>query len=195
MSITSDLAFAEKRLAALINSRADSEEREARADQVARVRADDAKCATLMAEYQEDYRAFGAEPPLVRSDEWASQYQKRLLRGLQRRLSPDSKLADLGLLDGVPAPALANFSQMIRDEASREAFRPSEANLPESVDDPRARIERTDSATGERRIEYRAKRSFIHDLSQQPLTVMRIVDPRTQNVLFGPAFDKAPRSR
>ena len=37
MSITSDLAYAEKRLAALINSRADSEERQVRADRAERV--------------------------------------------------------------------------------------------------------------------------------------------------------------
>ena len=59
MSITSDLAYAEKRLAALINSRADSEEREARADRAERVRADDARCADLAASYQEDYAAHG----------------------------------------------------------------------------------------------------------------------------------------
>ena len=191
MSITSDLAYAEKRLAALINSRADSEERQARADRAERVRADDARCANLAASYQEDYAAHGVSPPLPNADEWSSGYEKRLLRGLQRRLSPDSKLADSSILD-VPPAALTNFAQMIRAESAREAFRPSEANLPETVNDQRAKIERTDAATGERRIEYRAKRSFIHDFSMQPLKVHRIINPRTREILFGPAFPTAP---
>jgi hypothetical protein len=188
MSVTSELAEAERRLARMIGARADAEEREARADKAERVRRDDLKCRDLAAEYQSDFAAFGVTPPMARSDEWSGQFEKRLLRGLQRRLSPDSKLADPSILD-VPAPALANFATMIRAEASREAFRPSEANLPESVDDPRAKVERVDSNTGERRIEYQARRSFIKDLSMEPLRVLRFVG-KGGEILFGPPVAK-----
>ena len=59
-----------------------------------RVRADDARCADLAASNQADYAAHGVTPPLPNADEWSAGYEKRLLLGLQRRLSPDSKLAD-----------------------------------------------------------------------------------------------------
>jgi hypothetical protein len=193
MSYTAELEQAERRLARMINHRADSEEREVRADKAARVRADDAKCQSLMAEFQEDFRQFGTEPPLVRSDEWSDQYQVRLLKNLQRKLSPSSDLADSRLLDNIPrGPALENFTQMIRSEARSEAKRPSFDNLPETLDDPRSRLETVDPNSGARKIEWRAKRSFIADMNMAPKTVVRIVDPRTQNVLFGRPFDKAP---
>jgi hypothetical protein len=191
MAYTSELAEAERRLAKMIGARADSEEREARTDKAERVRRDDLHCRDLAAEFQSDFAAFGVEPPMPRADEWSNEYQKRLLRGLQRRLSPDSDLADPSLLD-VPPAALTNFAQMIRAESAREAYRPSPANLPESVDDPRARVERTDSNTGARKIEYQARRSFIADLSQTPMRVLRFVG-KGGEILFGPPMDKVRR--
>jgi hypothetical protein len=59
---------------------------------------------------------------------------------------------------------------------------------------PRAKIERVDSATGERRIEYQAKRSFIHDLSMQPQRVLRMIG-KNGDVIFGPPFDRMPNAR
>jgi hypothetical protein len=191
MSVTSELAEAERRLARMINHRADSEAAEARADKAERIRRDDLRCRDLAAEFQSDFAAFGVEPPMPRADEWSNEYQKRLLRGLQRRLSPDSDLADSSLLD-VPPAALTNFAQMIRSEAAKEAYRPSPANLPESVDDPRARVERTDSNTGARKIEYQARRSFIADLSQTPMRVLRFVG-KGGEILLGPPMDKVRR--
>lgn len=190
---SAELEAAERRLARMINSRADSEEAERTATKRDRVRADDARCADLAASYQADYAAHGVTPPLPNADEWSAGYEKRLLRGLQRRLSPDSKLADSSILD-VPPAALTNFSQMIRAEAAREAYRPSLANLPESVDDPRARVERVDANTGERKIEYQARRSFIRDLSMEPLKVLRFVG-KGGEILFGPPMDRVSKAR
>ena len=129
---------------------------------------------------------------MARSDEWSGQFERRLLKNLQRRLSPSSELADPGLLDGVPRNAMGNFRDMIRSEAGREAYKPSHDNLPLTVDDARARFETTNPDTGARQIEWRAQESFIKQMSQPPFTVVRIVDPRTQNVLYGRPFDKAP---
>ena len=192
MGITSELADAERRLARMINHRADSEAAEARADHAARVRADDARCATLRGEYQQDFAAHGLEVPMARSDEWSGQLERRLLKNLQRRLSPSSDLAAPNLLDGVPGNAMGNFRDMIHGEAGREAYKPSHDNLPLTVDDARAKFETVDPNSGARKIEWRAQESFIKQMSQPPFTVVRIVDPRTQNVLFGRPFDKAP---
>ena len=54
MSLTAELAEAERRLAAMICRRADDEDAQARADHAERVRADDIRCRGLMAEYQSD---------------------------------------------------------------------------------------------------------------------------------------------
>ena len=187
MSVTSELADAERRLARMINHRADSEAAEARADQAARVRADDARCASLRGEYQQDFAAHGIEVPMARSDEWSGQFEKRLLRGLQRRLSPSSELADLRLLDEVPSNALPNFREMIRSEASREAFRPSRDNLPLTVDDPRAKVERIDANTGHRQIEWQAQESFIKQMNAPAQRVLRFIG-KGGDVIFGPPF-------
>jgi len=184
MSMTASLADAERRLARLIHRAADEEDEQRRAANRERVRADDAKCASL---------AGGLEPPMARSDEWSSDYERRLVRGLQRRLPPRSELADPIMLDGVPdGKAFENFATSIRSAAASEADRPSFDNRPDSVDDPRARRERADPETGARTIEWIAKRSFISDLSRPGLRVARLLDPVSGRVLYGRAFEKAP---
>jgi hypothetical protein len=191
MAYTDELQRAERRLSELINAKADSVEADARADRAERIRRDDLRCRDLAAEFQGDYAAHGVSPPLPNANEWAADYERRLLKGLQRRLSPRNSYADDSMLDEIPASAMPHFAKMIRDEAAKEAYSPCEENLPESPSDPRALIDRTDDM-GQRRIEFRARRSFIHDLSMQPLRVLRMIG-KNGDVIFGPGFDKAPR--
>jgi hypothetical protein len=190
MAVTDELARAERRLAEMVNARADSEARERSRDKAERVRLDDLRCKDLAAEYQQDYAAHNATPPLIRSDEWSSDYHRRLLRGLQRRLSPRSDLADPTLFNEISGKTFENFAGMVRQEAAKEAHTPAE-NLPESVSDPRAMRERTDDM-GRRTIEFHAKRSFIADMSQEPQKVLRIMNQRTGDILYGPPM---PRMR
>jgi len=193
MTLTASLEAAERRLAKLINRTADEQESQRRADDRALVRRDDARCASLAAEFQPDFAAHGLEPPMARADEWSSDYERRLLRGLQRRLPPRSELANPAIIDGAPnGPALENFATSIRAAAAAEADRPSFDNRADSVDDPRARRERLDPETGARTIEWIAKRSFISDIARPGLRVQRITDPVSGRVLMGPQFAKAP---
>jgi hypothetical protein len=193
MSLTAALADAERRLAAMINRKADADEAEARADALARSRADDAKCQSLAADYQGDYAAHGVEPPMPRADESARAYEKRLLNGLQRRLAPRNEFADSTMLEGASPALFDKIGELIRGEAAKEAERPSFENLADSVDDPRAMRETVDAATGQRKIEWLAKTSFIKDMNRSGMRVHRIVDPTTQRVLFGPDFAQQPR--
>jgi hypothetical protein len=198
MSMVEELRNAEARLARMINRRADAEDAEARADDAQRradkrerIRQDDLRCRDLAAEYQSDFAAHGVEPPMPRADEWANQYERRLLSGLQRRLSPRSDLADPQFLGENLSPAVfASFAQMIRDEAGREAKTPSRENLPQTVADSRARFETTGPETGQRQIEWRARESFIKDMSRGGRRVLRFIG-KGGDVIFGPAFDKA----
>ena len=79
--LASSLREAERRLVEMVNRRADAEESEVRDDAAAkreRVRQDDLRFRDLQAEFQEDYRRFGAEPPLLRSDEWSADLRKKV---------------------------------------------------------------------------------------------------------------------
>lgn len=196
MSMTAELEAAERRLAQMISRRADAEEAqaradaaEARADKAALVRADDLRCRDLAAEYQSDYQAFGVTPPMPRADEWASDYERRLVRGLQRRLSPRSDYADSTMLDGLSPKTFDNIAKMVRDEAAREAAQPSLENLPANVNDPRAKVERMDDM-GHRSIEWRARESFIKDMSRPGRKVLRFVG-KDNTVLWGAPFSQA----
>ena len=186
MSVTSELAEAERRLARMVSVRADAEERQARADKAERVRADDLRCRDLAAEYQGDYQGFGVSPPLPGGNEWSDDYERRLVKGLQRRLSPRNSYADDSMLDGLRGKAFDNIARTIRDEAAQEAASPCPENLPESVSDPRAMVDRTD-AMGQRRIEFRARTSFIKEMNAPAQRVVRLIG-KGGDVIFGPPF-------
>ena len=124
---------------------------------------------------------------MARSDEWSGQFERRLLRGLQRRLSPSSDLAAPRLLDEIPSNAFGNFREMIRGEAANEARRPSHDNLPLTVDDPRAKVERVDANTGHRTIEWQAQQSFVKQMNAPAQRVMRFIG-KGGDVIFGPPF-------
>ena len=89
------------------------------------------------------------------------------------------------MLNGLSGRAFDNIAKLVRDAAAREAQRPSLENLPLSVADARARRETVDPETNERRVEYHARRSFIHDLSMEPKRVAMLVTNRG-NAVFSP---------
>jgi hypothetical protein len=186
-----DSAF--DRLDAIVNRRVREEEAALKRDDAARAdadaaqaRADDLRCRELAAEFQSDYAAFSCEPPMVRGDEWASDYHCRLLRGLQRRLSPRNDYAHPALLDGLSGRAFDNLAGIIRAEAAREAASPSFENLPPSGE--LISRNRVDSATGERSVEWFGKRSFIADMGRPGRKVLRLCNPKTGDVLLGRPF-------
>lgn len=151
--------------------RADAEQR--RSDD-AEVRADDDRCRDLAAAYQEDFARHGAEPPLFRSDEWSDAYERRLLRSLQRRLDPASDLANTKCAAPLSEISPRSFARPLRTKPPSRAI----PICPSWFYDPRAKLERQDSATGARTIEWRARTSFIADM--KPLSKRAfIADPRT----------------
>ena len=113
---------------------------------------------SLRGEYQQDFAAHGLEV--------ANGAQRRMERSITRNdcsevfsvAQPEFHLADPRLLDEIPSNALA-ISEMIRGEAANEARRPSHDNLPLTVDDPRAKVERVDANTGHRRSNGRRKKA------------------------------------
>ena len=184
-TMTEELRQAEKKLARMIEARADSEAAEARSDRAERIRADDLKCRDLAAEFQQDYAAHGVSPPLPGGNEWSDDYERRLVKGLQRRLSPRSSYADDSMLNGLKGKAFDNIARTIRDEAAMEAASPCMENLPGKRLRSGAMIDRTD-ALGQRRIEFRA--NLLHQGNDAPAQrVVRFVG-KGGDVIFGPPF-------
>jgi hypothetical protein len=94
--------------------------------------------------------------------------------------------------DELDSDIIDQFEQMLFEAAQRESEEPSGSNLPETVDDPRARHERMDAATGMRKIEFAAKESFIKGLNRRGRRVLRLVDPRGPRVLLGAPWPTPP---
>jgi hypothetical protein len=78
--------------------------------------------------------------------------------------------------DDLDGSAIVPYEQMLLKELANEAKSPSGDNLPEDVSSPRAKREVLDDSTGQRFVEYRARRSFIHGLSRPGLIVERLTN-------------------
>ena len=197
MSMTEELRRAEKRLAAMVDARADEAEASARADRAERAmtereraREDAERRREIGAQYAPAFDGFGTLTPPPLENERPGAYRKRLYEHLRHRLPSTHELSALRA-DDIPAgPAVRNFEQMLIDAAVAEGSAPSFENLPR--DGSMISRTRTDPDSGQKRTEYYGRRSFIHDFSMQPLKVHRIINPRTREILFGPAFPTAP---
>ena len=154
------------------------------------VRRDADRSVRHQTRYDSVFEKHGRRAPQPAADASPPDYRRELFAIAQSMLPSDHWLAkvDPSEIDGT---AIGPMEKLLLAACAAEAETPSFDNLPDSVDSPRAKLERTDSATGERSIVWRAKRSFISDLSRPAQTVMRIVDPKKGIVLQGPDFPRA----
>jgi hypothetical protein len=167
--------------------RADALEEQERRDK-ARRWAD--ACQKHQARYQPAYDTWTQMVPQPAADEAPGDYRRRLFRGLMDKLPLGHELEGLDPND-LDTHAIGVFEPQLIEAAGREGLEPTGDNVPETLDDPRAKRERVDSL-GTKFIEWRAKRSFIHDFSRPALRVLRINDPQTGRVLYGPAYPTKP---
>jgi hypothetical protein len=162
-------------------------EKAARADAArARYRADADDCRQIAARYDGGFGAFGTETPQARDGEDPDNFRYRLFRRLLKRLPDDHSLQGVDPSE-LPPIALDNLEAQLIREAAAEGAAPSEANLPQSGE----MISRTrvDDMNG-KSVEWFGKESFIKSLSRPGRRVLRICDPRSGNVLFGPSFHR-----
>ena len=144
------------------------------------------RCRELTAEYQPDYQAIDATPPLARADEWSGDCHRRLLLGLQRRLSPRNELADLKLFDEIKGKTFDHFAREVRKAAADEAQTPSVDNLPK--DGSLVQRRRVDDA-GRSTIEWFGRESFIKSLGAP---ARRAVDGSRRAAPFAPYLFYVP---
>jgi hypothetical protein len=78
----------------------------------------------------------------------------------------------------------------LRQAAQAEAQSPSWDNLPP----PGEHLERVriNPQTGEKSIEYFVRESFIKQMNRPGQRIMRVMNPNTGQVLFGPPFERMP---
>ena len=196
MSMTAELQRAEKRLAEMIEARCSREEAEARTDAAERMQAererareDAEKRRQYQARYADAFQSFGSQPPPPIEGERPGQYRARLFEHLRHRLPSTHEWAGVRA-DDIPPSARANIEALVINAAVAEGAAPSPENLPR--DGSMVTRVRVDPNTNARRTEFFGTRSFIHDFSMQPKTVVRIVDPKSKAVLFGAPFPRAP---
>ena len=165
--------------------RAERAEREREAAD--RARADSLKHIRDLRLKYDVYRDFGTLAPPAVEGERPGAYRQRLYEGLRRRLPSDHDLAQV-YADDVPADAARQFEKMMFDAARAEAAKPSAANLPPSGE--LVRRDLVDPMSGQRTIGWHGRESFIKQLGRESARVVRILDPKTQNVLHGLPFSR-----
>jgi hypothetical protein len=184
------------RLDAILNRRLAAEEdadrlaAAKRADTVrARQRANVEERREIQARYADAFNAFNAEPPLPADDEAPTAFRKRLFNRLARRLPSSHELASVRGDDVAFSETGFNHfeSEMIK-AACAEGQKPSFENLP-SNGELLQRIRSDDM--GEKSINWYGRESFIKSMGREGHRVLRFVNPKTGDVLWGPAFPKA----
>jgi hypothetical protein len=164
---------------------ADNAEREAARRQRQRDNAEQRRM--IGAVYADAFASFGVEVPAPADDEAPARYRVRLFNRLARKLPEGHEWSSTRADDLPLGPAMDNIEQLVLNAAKAEGEKPSYANLPSDG----SLIARTRvSDMGEKSVEYYGRRSFIADLGRPAQQVVRLLNPRTSEVLMGPAFPR-----
>ena len=184
------------RLDALLDRKlADREAEQARADasledaRRAKMRQAAEQRREIQAVYADSFAAFGTEVPPPIDDEPVGRYRARLFNRLVRRLPQNHEWSSTRA-DDIPAgPAMDNIEALVIKAALLEGQRPSQENLPPSGE--LISRNRVDSATGERSVEWFGTESFIKGFTRPGRQVERIVDRRSNSVIWGKPLSQA----
>jgi hypothetical protein len=88
--------------------------------------------------------------------------------------------------------AIVPMEAKLSDALRQEANNPSYENLPDSVNDPRAKRETFADDSGRKVVTFHAKKSFIRDFAAPVQRVLRLQDPNRGVVLYGPPYPRMP---
>ena len=143
----------------------------------------------IVSKFDDAFAAFSTETPQARDDEAPGDYRRRLFERLRRRLPDSHDLANIRANELPSGQAYLNFERMIIDAAKAEGERPSFDNLPPSGE--LISRTRTDEDSGAKATHWYGRESFIKELGRPAHKVVRVCDPRTQNILWGAPFSRA----
>jgi hypothetical protein len=153
----------------------------------ARLRRDGELCLKHQSTYDASaFAPFGRKADQPRSGESGYDYRRRLFTQAQSQLPTGHPLTAFkaDALDGHTMPPM---QEALFKALAQEAKSPSGDNLPLDANDPKARRDVVDDSTGLRHTEYRAKRSFIWNLSRPGHRVVRLTDGKGL-VLWGAPY-------
>jgi hypothetical protein len=153
----------------------------------AQARADAERRRECQARFDPAFAAFGMQTPQAVADESPGQYRRRLFEHLRRKLPDGHEWASVRA-DDIPVSARATIEALVIDAAKAEGERPSTENLPDTGMIMRTR---TDADTGTKYNEFYGRESFIAQMGRSGRRVAKIVDPRSQAVIWGRNFDQA----
>jgi hypothetical protein len=165
-------------------------EAEQRRADAAQARADAERKVEIQTRYSDSFAAFNVETPQARDDEPPGAYRRRLFSRLQRKLPDSHELAGIRS-DDLGGKAFANFEAMLISAAQQEGERPSWENLP--ADGSMVERTRVNPVNGVKTTEFFGRRSFIADMGLPSRRVLRLMNPKTGDVLLGPPFSRDPR--
>jgi hypothetical protein len=150
------------------------------------------RCLEHQRNYAEAFEPDGKRAPQPEADAFPPEYRRRLFAIGQSMLPSDHELAQIGDPRDPDGSAIIPFEKQLFDALRKEAEEPTGDNLPEDVNDPRAKREVFDDSLGRKVITYKAKNSFIRNFVRPAHRVLRFIDPGKGIVLYGPPFDKVP---
>jgi hypothetical protein len=150
---------------------------------------DDAEKRRMVAtKFDDAFASFSAETPQARDDESPGDYRRRLYERLRRRLPDSHELVNVRADELPSGPAYLNFERMVIDAAKAEGEQPSFDNLPR--DGSLIARKRVDAATGKKATHWYGRESFLKELGRPAQKVTAILDPKSQNVLWGKPLDR-----
>jgi hypothetical protein len=141
-----------------------------------------------MIRYDSAFVEHGARAPLPALDERPPEFRRRLF-GMGQSLLPKGHELRKFRADEVGPSAILPLEKELFSALSDEAASPSGSNLPQTVDDPRAKREVTDSM-GTKTVNWAAKEHYIKGMSRPARRVARIVDPTRGIAIWGQPFSR-----
>jgi hypothetical protein len=142
--------------------RADDAERRERRD---RARKDADRCREHQERYDRAFAAHGKRAPEPAADARPPDYRRQLFGVAQSMLPAGNELVELDP-EEIDGSTIIPLERQLLEALAAESETPSGDNVPETVDDPRAMRTRQDSFTGERKVEFHARESFIRGMSR-----------------------------
>ena len=147
-------------------------------------------CRRHQERYDSAYRGLGLSgAPAPDAGEFGGDYRRRLMKGLQDKLSSSHPFADVDPND-LNTAAIKAIEPQIIEAAEQEAAQPSPENLPR--DDSMIARTRTDPMTNARVTNWYGRESFIKSMSRPARKVLRLIDPNDGRVLWGRPWSLPP---
>jgi hypothetical protein len=165
--------------------RADAADREAEQAEREQARRDRLRrwadrCDQHQRRYDAVFEGFGRRAPEPAADAHPPSYRRDLFRIGQSMLPSGHDWAK-GDPDDIGPSAIAAMEEQLLQALREQAERPTGDNVPQTVDDPRAKREVFDDSLGRKVTVYKARRSFIHDFTR----------PAVRAIIHNPHIDQS----